>query len=368
MDWLHPTYLWALAAVPVAVGLLAWAAWQRRRARAAFGDMALLEQLTAGGATRRRAVRGGLVVGALLLLGIALAGPRYGQTTREVERRGIDLVVALDVSASMEAEDVAPSRLGRAKNEVKKLLGRLSGDRVGLVVFAGDGFVQCPLTTDYSAVRLFLDAAGPDLVPTPGTNFEAAFQAARQAFEAPSSGTPPEEEDAPTSSRAQALLVISDGENHVGQAAEVRAQAQEQNITLFAAGVGGTEGARIPVYEDGRQVGFKRDRQGQVVRTRLEEEVLKELAAGGAYFRIASTTSALGDIEAAMGRLEKGVLGAEQFASYREVYQWPLAGGLVLLALALALPARRRRAPGRPAPVGVARSDPPAARGEPMSA
>ena len=326
MDWLHPTYGLALLAVPLAAGLFWWAARQRKEGRARFSGAALFERLAASADDpRRRAWKAALVVGAVLLLAAALAGPRYGTKVREVERTGVDLVIALDVSNSMLAEDVAPSRLERAKNEISSLLSNLTGDRVGLVLFAGDAFVQCPLTSDYSAVRLFLDVAEPSLLPTPGTDFGAALSAAEQAFD---EATP--QGEAPDAARTKALLVVSDGENHEGEAQAVAEEAQDAGIVVYAAGVGERSGAPIPVYRSGQRVGYKRY-EGQIVQTRLEEQALTALAQNGAYFRVARASSALSGLPAALRRLEQTTFDAEQFEEYAEQFQWPLAFGLLLL-------------------------------------
>lgn len=332
MDWLHPTYGWALLIVAMLGGLFAWAAWKRRVARQRFGDRGLVAQLAASTHPRRRRLRAALMLLAATLLVVSLAGPRFGTTVREVERKGVDLLIALDVSTSMHAEDVAPNRLERAKNEIKKLVDKLSGDRVGLILFAGDAFLQCPLTTDYDAVRLFLDVAEPSLIPTPGTDFEIAFETALKAFgptpaQRAADGGPPRDETA----RTRALLYISDGENHRGSIDYITQTARSNNVLLFAAGVGETDGARIPLYERGQLTGYQRDRSGQVVRTRLQEDVLTRLAQDGAYFRIARTSSALTDLTAALDRLEQTAFGAEQFEDYNEQFQWPLALALLLL-------------------------------------
>jgi Ca-activated chloride channel homolog len=260
MDWLHPTYLSSLAAVPAAVALFLWAAWHRRRALRRFGDPGIVSRLASTVSSRRRRWKAATVAGAVLLLGIALAGPRFGTQLREIKREGVDLVIALDVSRSMLAEDVAPNRLERARNEIKRLLTELQGDRVGLVTFAGDAFIQCPLTTDYSAVRLYLDVADPSLIPTPGTDFGVAFRMAVQAFGNPDDGE----------TRTRALLIVSDGENHIADVDEMVALARREGIVVFAAGVGETAGAPIPIYENGRHVAYQRDSQGNVVHTRLE--------------------------------------------------------------------------------------------------
>jgi Ca-activated chloride channel family protein len=338
MAWLHPSYVWLLVVVPVVAGWYLYVRRERMQAWEAFGDTALLQELAATVRPGRRTVKAVLVVVGLALVVVSLAGPRFGTKVREVERKGVDLVVALDVSTSMRAEDVAPNRLERAKNEIKNVLNRLGGDRVGLVVFAGDGFVQCPLTTDYNAVRLFLDVADTDLIPTPGTNFRAAMQAAVQAFDTAADTT--RSDPGPSARRSRALLVVSDGENHVGDLDAVKETARENRIALFTAGVGETGGATIPVYEQGSQVGVKRDRQGSVVRTRLDETSLTSLAEQGAYFRITRTSSALPDFREALRELEQTSFGAEKFSEYAEMYQWPLAAGLALLFLEMLIPAR----------------------------
>jgi Ca-activated chloride channel family protein len=340
MDWLHPTFAWALVAVPLAVWLYWRSAQARRAAFDRFGDAALVRRLADAVRPWRRTVKAGLVVLALASMGVALVGPRVGTQPRTVERRGVDLVVALDVSASMRATDVAPSRLQRAQKELRDLVGQLRGDRVGLVLFAGTGFVQCPLTTDYGAFRLFLDVAGPDRMPVPGTDLGAALDAATEAFDA---ARPAADSTArPGDNRARVVLLLSDGENHVGDLQALKQRARQNDITLFTAGVGTAGGARIPIYEDGRQVGVKRDQQGRVVQSRLDEEALTTLAEDGAYFRVGSTSSALSDVPTALRQLETTTVAEERFAAYAELYQWPLALALLLLLAEALIPVRRR--------------------------
>jgi Ca-activated chloride channel family protein len=336
MAWLHPDFLWALAAVPLVVLCYVWAAWQRRRAAERFGEAALVQRLTAAVSARRRRWKASFVVLGTLLLGLTLAGPQCGTRVQEVEREGVDLVIALDVSTSMLAEDVAPSRLERAKNEIKKLLDELRGDRVGLVIFAGDAFIQCPLTTDYGAVRLFLDVADPSLLPTPGTDFGAALTTALDAFDVPEADGDDE--------RTRALLILSDGENHAEGIDEVVEQARAANVVLYTAGVGEPQGARIPVSRRGGRVVYKKDRAGNEVRTRLEEDALRRLARDGAYFRIARTSSSLPGLITSLERLDKTTFGTERFEEFDPRYQWPLAAALLFL-LAERLVSDRRRTP-----------------------
>ena len=333
MDWLNPTYFWALV-LPVGAGLLFFlAAFRRRQLIARFGDRDLVFRLSASISKRRRRWKAALRVSGVLLLTLALLGPRFGTQLKEVKREGIDIVIALDVSASMMAEDIAPNRLERAKNEIKNLVEELKGDRISLVTFAGDAFIQCPLTTDYGALRLFLDVADPSLIPTPGTDFSAALKMAIQAFEAPS-GDPNGE------SRTKAVLFVSDGENHVADLQAIIDEARQSNIVLYAAGVGETDGAPIPEYRNGRRVDYKKDRTGAVVTTKLEETVLQDLSRDGAYFRIAKTSSSLPRITAALDQLDKTAFGAEEFEEYEERFQWPLVLGLLLLFVEWLVPER----------------------------
>ena len=336
MTWSSPLALIALVAVPVAVALFVWAAVQRREALRRFAGR---QDAAAHAAARQRRWQAAFVATGVFCLALALAGPRYGTQLREVQQEGLDVVIALDVSESMRAEDVAPSRLARAKYEIDQLLDDFAGSRVGLVVFAGEAFLQCPLTSDFGAVRLFLDAAEPQLIPTQGTDFEQALRVAAQAFDT-AEGGPDFVED-----RARALLVISDGENHEGGFRPTLATLREQGVAVFAAGVGGTDGAPIPVYRQGRVVGYKTDRNGQTVQTALRESSLRDLVAGGAYYRIGRTESDLPQITAALARLDRDVVATETFEAFAEQYQWPLAFGLLLLVVERFVRVRREPEP-----------------------
>ena len=331
MSWGSPLALFALLAVPLAAGLFAWAAVQRRAALRRFAGR---DDEIAHVAARERRWRAALVTAAVVCFALSLAGPRYGTQMREVQQQGLDVVIALDISQSMLAEDVAPSRLARAKYEVDQLLDDLAGSRVGLVVFAGEAFLQCPLTSDFGAVRLFLDAAEPSLIPTQGTDFGQALRVAVQAFDVASEGS--------DAQRARALLVLSDGENHTGGFRPSLISADEAGVAVFTAGVGETDGAPIPVYREGRLVGYKTDRSGGTVQTALHEESLQDLVLRGAYYRIGRGASDLPEITTALARLDRGVVASESFESYAEQYQWPLALGLLLLVAERFVALRRR--------------------------
>lgn len=340
MEWLNPQYGWTLVLIPIVIGLFLLAAFRRRQLAERFGTQSSISRLAGSLSPRRRRWKAALKSLGIALIVLALIGPRFGTRLKEVTREGIDLVIALDVSASMMAEDVAPNRLDRARNEIKNLLGDMDGDRIALVTFAGDAFIQCPLTTDYGALRLFLDVADPSLIPTPGTDFSAALEMALQAFEAPT-GTPDGE------SRTRAILFVSDGENHIAELESILQDARSEGVVVYAAGVGETDGAPIPVYRNGRRVDWKKDRTGNVVTTRLEEEVLQDLARDGSYFRIARTSSSLPRITAALDQLDQTTFGQEEFEEYEERFQWPLLLGLLLLFGEWMTPERKRSTDGR---------------------
>ncbi|MGA1494003.1 MAG: vWA domain-containing protein [Rhodothermales bacterium] len=332
MEWLNPQYTWTLALIPVVVGLFVLAALRRRQLAERFGEQATIRRLAASISPQRRRWKAALKTVGIALIILALIGPRFGTRLKEVTREGIDLVIALDVSASMMAEDVAPNRLDRARNEIKNLIGDMDGDRIALVTFAGDAFIQCPLTTDFGALRLFLDVADPSLIPTPGTDFGAALQMALQAFKAPT-GTPDNE------ARTRAILFVSDGENHIADLESILQDARDEGVVVY---VGETDGAPVPVYRNGRRVDWKKDRTGAVVTTRLEEAVLQDLAQDGSYYRIARTSSSLPRITSALDQLDQTTFGQEEFEEYEERFQWPLLLGLLLLLLEWMIPERIR--------------------------
>ena len=326
--------LLAAVLVPVAWAAFAHAARRRTAALALFlgdrGRQPALEPIR-----RQRRVRAGLLVGAVALVGVALAGPRAGTALRETRQESLDLLVALDVSASMRANDVAPSRLERAKLEIERVVEGRRGDRVGLVVFAGEAFLQSPLTTDLGAFRLFLDAADPEQVAVQGTDFARALQVASAAFDAAS-------DDA--QGRPRALLVVSDGEDHEGGLSDAADALRDSGVEILALGVGTDEGAQVPDVRRGRVRGVKRDRGGAPVVSRYEEGALRDLAGGGDVFR-AGRRPAAPAINDALDRLDRAVVAEDEVAAEAERFQWPLGLALLLLAAERVLALRRPRPP-----------------------
>ena len=345
MVWRTPQLLWLLCCVPLVAGLLVWALRRRRRALEQFAQASLLPVLTSDTAQHGHHWRAGLLVVALTLLLIALAGPRWGFQWEAVHREGADIVVALDTSRSMLATDVTPTRLERAKLALQDLVQRLQGDRIGLVAFAGSAFIQCPLTLDYGAFLESLRSVTVGIIPKGGTALGAAIQTGLAAFE-----------NQP--GQHHALLIITDGEDHDGQLQAASQQAAAKGIKIYTVGVGSPEGELIPLSVDGRR-SFLKDRQGQVIKSRLDTETLQQIAltTGGAYVYDAGPSLGLGEIYTRyLSRLEKRDLTATLERRYAERFQLPLALGLLLLALEGCIRDQRSQAADKEPPEQVRRS------------
>lgn len=328
----HSDYLYLLALIPLFIGLYWLLARARKNALQRFGNPQLLERhLAASASGAKRLTKFILLVLAYACLVLALANPQVGTRMEEVKQEGIDLFIALDVSYSMKAEDIRPNRLEKAKLMIRNLIDRLAGDRIGLVVFAGEAFTQFPLTTDYSGAKLFLDVVDVDAVPTPGTSIGAAIRRALESFDF----------NEPTS---KALIIITDGENTEGEALPAAEEAAQKDVRIYTIGLGSPEGTPIPVYNtSGQQVDFKRDRLGNIVITKLDEPSLERIAAigDGAYYRGTNTQDELNEVFKAINALEKREFGTKRFTDYESRYQYPLMAGILLLLLELLMSDRR---------------------------
>jgi Ca-activated chloride channel family protein len=335
MIWRSPQTLWLLASVPVAVLFFVFAWRRRRRALERFAEARLLPVLTPDLDERRRQGQAALLVAAIGLLALALAGPRWGFHWEEVRREGVDLIVALDTSRSMLAADVKPNRLQRAKLAVQDLIKNLKGDRVGLVAFAGSAFVQCPLTLDYEAFSESLRAVDVGIIPKGGTALADAVRAGMGAFEG-------------RQGKYNALIVITDGEDHEGDVDAATQEAVESNVRIYTVGIGTAEGELIPAA-DGAQ-GFFKDRRGQVVKSRLDEDSLQKMATatGGAYVRASGAELGLDELyEGYIGNMEKRELSSTMERRFEERFQWPLAGAVACLLAEMLVGERRRTAARR---------------------
>jgi Ca-activated chloride channel family protein len=329
--WRDTGSLAALLLVPGLALFLLWTARRRERALAEFVAAALLPAVAPDLDRRRRRLGGALLVAATLCLVAGVAGPMWGFRWQEVRREGIDLVVAMDTSRSMLATDVKPNRLARAKLAVEDLLAELGGDRIGLVAFAGTAFVQCPLTLDYGAFRQSLEAVEVGLIPRGGTALGAAIDAALDAFEG-------------RQGRHQALVLITDGEDHEGKVKEAVKRAADRGVKVYSVGIGTADGELVP----GDGGAFVKDRKGQVVKSRLDEETLKQIAVdtGGVYLHAAGAALGLSELyRDYIATMEKRELATTLERRFEHRFQIPLA---IAFALLLAEPlVGDRREPAR---------------------
>ena len=251
---------------------------------------------------------------------------------KTVERRGHDIFIAVDLSQSMLAQDIKPSRLEHAKREVLGLINELKGDRIGLIGFAGDAFIQCPLTFDYAALKMYLDIMHPDLMPTPGSDLATAIKTARQSFKRTSKGKHP------------VLILISDGESFGKEALEMAKSAAKKGMVIYALGIGTLSGEPIPLYDDyGRIQGYKKDKSGEVVLSKLNDVALRRIAeaTGGQYYTSNDRQFMMDRVYQALSRREKAQLEERMFQLFHDQYHWPL--GIAFLALFMHLLIRERK-------------------------
>ncbi len=348
MRFTSPLLLALLGLVPVL--LLLWLRDERSRTRrlAVLVDAGLLPALSAGASDARRGWRRGLAVGALALFVVAAAGPEVGGKTVLLPQRGLDVLFVIDVSRSMRARDVLPDRLERAKAEIGAVLPRLSDHRVGIVAFAGTAFVQCPLTSDTEAVRLFLNDLTPDTVPQGGTALSAGLEVALNAIRAEDEGQGAEG-PAKNKSAGRVIVVVTDGEDHEGKLDDVNKELKESGATVVLIGVGSTLGEPIPVVDDhGKVSGYVKDRRGQTVMTRMSPEVLSQVAqqVGGVFVDGTSQPDmGLREVESRIAGLEKRDFESRAQTEWDDRTAIPLGVALLLLVVALVIPERAGGAP-----------------------
>ena len=332
MHWVNGSFLYLLW---ILVGLVIFFRVERARRRRnldRFAEDSLLGSLVMGLSPRRRKVKKACIILTALFIVIALAQPQWGYHWQRVRREGIDIVIAIDTSKSMLARDVKPDRLDRAKLEIRELLENLQGDRVALVVFAGQSYTICPLTLDYGAVDLFLKAVRVGVAPLGGTDIHGAILDAITIFKG-------------SERKYRALIVISDGEDHSGKAEEAAEKAGDIGVKIFSVGIGSTGGELIPVEREDGAKAFLKDREGKVVQTQLKEETLKQIAllTGGAYVHPSGGRLGLVDLyREKISRMEKKEMGERQKKVFENRFQWPLAAALVMLCVEAVLSDRKR--------------------------
>ena len=331
MRFAEPQYFYLLLLLPILAGLFIYA-WQKRvAALTRFADKKLIERLAPKNMLNRWILKSIIFLIAFMFLVIALTRPQFGVKTSMMERKGIDIMVALDISKSMLAEDIAPNRIDRAKHEISKFIDMLKGDRIGLVVFAGESFVQCPLTLDYGAARMFLKSVNTDWIELQGTALADAIEQSSKSL-----GT--------KVGKHKVLILISDGENHEGDAIKAAKKASKEGVKIYTVGLGSEKGAPIPIHKSSGSTVYKKEKNGDLVLTKLNSMTLEKIAieGNGHYFH-AGTDLDLTQIYSEISKMEKKNLGLNKMTSYREQYQIFLLLALFFIILEFLIPSGTKR-------------------------
>jgi Ca-activated chloride channel family protein len=326
----RPEMLYLLLAAPVMLAIFLIANYLRKRNMRRFASVQMHDLLIPQRSQARRWVKFLLLTASWIFAVIALANPQSGAKLGEVKREGIDLFIALDVSNSMLAEDIMPNRLDRSRHSIIRLIDRLKGDRIGLIVFAGKAYVQLPLTTDYAAARLFLNTVRPDMIPVQGTAIAEAIRMAMQSFD--------------VETRNKGIIIISDGEDHEQGALDAAKEASAAGIRIFTIGMGSPDGVPIPVYNQfGKQTGYRKDRQGNTIVTRLNETILQQIAAAGngTYIRASNARTGLDQIMNELEKIEKSEIESKVFTEYNSHFQWFTGVAIALLIMEMLLAWRK---------------------------
>ncbi len=328
----HPEHLYILAIIPVLVLLFAAAMLARKRRMRLLGNTELVQRLMPERSKYKLGLKFGILIFALLLLGIGWANPQMGTKTRKVNRKSVDVFIALDISQSMMAQDYVPNRLERAKRFARDLNEKLVGERLGLILFAGNAYLQVPLTTDYAAMDLMLRSANPNLAATQGTAIADAVDLAERSY--------PEE-----NTSHKVLIVISDGENHEPEAIQRVQTANANGLIVFTIGVGTEEGSFIPISVNGR-ADYKRDETGNPVRSQLNEQMLRDVAkeGEGTYFNLANESDeVIAALRQRVDQLEKRELEQRIFDEYNSYFQFFLFPAVLLILIEFLLHYRKNK-------------------------
>ncbi|MBR4065266.1 MAG: VWA domain-containing protein [Bacteroidaceae bacterium] len=314
MIFKDPIFLFLLLAIPVLVAIYFYSNYRRKKNIELYGDKELMKALLPRTAKIRSRITFWLLLSALALMVFVLARPRYGTKKETIVSKGVEVIVALDISNSMMAEDISPNRLDKAKRLISRMIAQTKGNKFSLIVFAGDAFVQLPITTDHISANMFLNQVTPALIKRQGTNVGDAINLACKSF-------------SDNEKIGKAIILITDGENHEGGAEEAARLAAEQGIKVYVMGIGTAKGGRIPT---GKAGDFLRDREGNIVVTKLNEPMAQSIAAAGngTYIRVDNTNSAQELIESELDKLTKDDVKSEVYTKFREQF-----GAIALLAL-----------------------------------
>ena len=325
----EPIYLYLLLIIPLLVLFYIFTNYRRRKKLRQYGDTELMAHLMPNVSKYRPDVKFWLVTVALAMVIFMLARPQFGSKMETVKRQGVETVVALDISNSMLAQDVTPSRLEKSKKMVSRLVETFNNDKVAMIVFAGEAFTQLPITSDYISAKMFLETISPSLITTQGTDIRGAIDLAMKSF-------------TPNEGVGRAIVLITDGENHEGGAVEAAQQAAEKGVRVFVLGVGSPDGSPIPV--EGRN-DFRRDKDGNVVVTKLNEQMCQEIAkaGNGMYVRVDNTNNAERALNAEINKLAKADVETQVYTEFDE--QFDVLAWLALILLAVDVMLLNRKNP-----------------------
>jgi Ca-activated chloride channel family protein len=316
----HIGFLWGLTLIPVFIVLFIWVSQWKKKAMVALGDKSIVTMMIPQVSFSRPWIKFILFTAAFAFLTIGAAGPQMGSKMEDEKRKGADLMILLDVSNSMLSEDMAPNRLENAKRAIAQLIDNLHDDRIGIIVFAGEAYVQLPVTNDYSAAKLFLNTINTEMVPTQGTAIGTAIDMGMKSFDF-KDGT------------GKAMIIITDGENHEDDAVNSAKYAAEQDVMVNVIGMGSENGSPIPIYQNGKQVGFHTDSAGHTVISKLDESMCKEITAAGngAYVRATNASTGLNIVMDQINKVQRKTYDSKNFKDFEDRFQFFLGFAFLLL-------------------------------------
>jgi Ca-activated chloride channel family protein len=325
-------YLWSLVLIPLFIIIYLLIGRWRKRALKSFGEISVIQQLFPSISKSKRVWKFVLYLLAFTCLIIGIVNPQIGTNPEEVKRKGADLMICLDVSNSMKAEDLSPNRLEKAKQAISKLVDKLEGDRIGIIVFGGEAYVQLPITTDYAAAKLFLENINTDMIPTQGTAIGKAIDKSMESF-------------GKDEGKNKAIVIITDGENHEDDAVKAAEAAAEKGVSIHTIGMGSAEGAPIPMYKGNVREGFRKDKDGNTIVTKLDEKMLQEISAAGngIYVRASNSDAGLNNVLDALDKLEKKQFESKIYTDYEDQFQGFVLAALILLIIELFLTERKSK-------------------------
>ena len=325
----HPIYLYLLAILPVLTIFYLYVVIARKRAIKRFGDPMLVSQLTPEISRKRERLKFWLFFASIAVTIFMIAGPQFGSKLETVKRQGVEIMICLDVSNSMMAEDIQPNRLEKAKQMLSRMTDSFTDDKVGLIVFAGDAFTQLPITSDYISAKMFMSSITPSMISTQGTAIGAAINLAMRSF-------------TPNENSGKTIMIITDGENHEDDPVKAAANAAEKGVNVNIVGIGLPKGAPIPLNSGND---YMRDGNGNIVITQLNEQMCQEIAAAGKgiYVRADNTNSALRALQAEINKMDKAELESKVYSEYDEQFQALAWIVLILLILEYLILERKNR-------------------------